>query len=90
MLLSDAPAYNSSCAAVNGELLAVGGRDKDQKPTAAIHKYNPTTDSWDLTSNMPSARFCSLIAVLPTNVMVVVGGSTQSFDNLSIVEVVQV
>ena len=72
---ADTPAYSSTCAAVNGELLAVGGRDEDDKPSSAIHKYNPTTNSWDLISNMPTARFLSLVAVIPTNEMMVVGGS---------------
>ena len=72
--VADAPAYSSTCAAVNGELLAVGGCDKDFKPSSAIHKYNPTTNSWDLISNMPTARYRSLVAVLPTNEMMVVGG----------------
>jgi N-acetylneuraminic acid mutarotase len=73
--VTDAPAYLSTCAAVNGELLAVGGCDKDDKPSSAIHKYNPTTNSWDLISNTPTARWHSLVAVLPTNEMMVVGGS---------------
>ena len=72
--VADAPAYYSTCAAVNGELLAVGGCDKDFKPTSAIHQYNPTTNSWDLISNVPTARYRSLVAVLPTSEMLVVGG----------------
>ena len=71
--VADAPVYFSTCAAVNGELLAVGGID-NTKPTAAIHKYSPTTNSWDLISNMPTARYKCLVAVLPTNEMMVVGG----------------
>ena len=73
--VADAPAYRSTCAAVNGELLAVGGCHKDDKPSSVIHKYNPTTNSWDLISNMPNARYECLVAVLPTNEMIVVGGS---------------
>ena len=73
--VADAPAYWSTCAAINGELLAVGGCDEDNKPTAAIHKYNPITNSWDLISNMSTARYRCLVAVLPTNEMMVVGGS---------------
>ena len=85
--VADAPSYYSTCAAVNGKLLAVGGRDKDCKPTANIHKYNPTTNSWDLISNMPTARFCSLVAVLPTNEMMVVGGKDESLNHLDIVKI---
>ena len=72
--VTDAPAYRSTCAAVNGQLLAVGGSDKDYKPTSAIHQYNPTTNSWDLISNMPTVRRWNLVAVLPTNEVMVVGG----------------
>ena len=85
--VADAPAYYSTCAAVNGELLAVGGCDKDGKPTAAIHKYNPTINSWDLISNMPTARYWSLVAVLPTNEMMVVGGTIKDWKFTDIVEV---
>ena len=77
--VADAPAYLSTCAAVNGELLAVGGCDKDDKPSSAIHKYNPTTNSWDLISNMPTARYNCLTAtmILPTGrEMNIVGGES--------------
>ena len=72
--VADVPAYYSTCAAVNGQLLAVGGFDEDLKGTAAIHKYNPTTNSWDHISNMPAARYICVVAVLPTNEMMAVGG----------------
>ena len=71
--VADAPAYHSTCTAVNGELLAVGGYENN-KATSAVHKYNSTTNSWDLINNMPTARYRSLVAVLPTNEMIVVGG----------------
>jgi hypothetical protein len=87
--VADAPAYRSTCAAVNGEPLAVGGRDEDRKPSAAIHKYNPTTDSWYLISNMPTARRRILVAVLPTNEMMVVGGYGE-YHNLDIVEIASI
>jgi N-acetylneuraminic acid mutarotase len=79
--VADAPAHLSTCAAVNGELLAVGGHDQDRKSSSAIHKYNPTTNSWDLISNMPTARYESLVAVLPTNdpEMMVVGGTIYTY-----------
>ena len=79
--VADAPAgLYCTCAAVNGELLVVGGRDKDGKSSSAIHKYNPTTNSWDLISNMPTARWRSFVAVLPTNEMMVVGGYINHYD----------
>ena len=87
--IADAPAYYSTCAAVNGELLAVGGCGEIVERLSPIHKYNPTTNSWDLISSMPTARWFSLIAVLPTNEMMVVGGriGTAMHDVLNIIEV---
>ena len=74
--ITDVPVYKSTCAAVNGELVAVGGVDIERKTTSAIHRYSPTTDSWDVISNMPTARTYCLVAVLQTNEMMVVGGFT--------------
>ena len=71
--ITDIPVYSSTCAAVNGELVAVGGVHA-YETSAAIHKYNPASDSWDIISNMPTARYRRLVAVLPTNEMMVVGG----------------
>ena len=72
--ITNVPVYCSTCAAVNGELVAVGGLGAGSENTSAVHKYNPTTDSWDIISNMPTARRNCLVAVLPTNEMMVVGG----------------
>ena len=77
---ADAPAYRFTCAAVNGQLLAVGGCDEGRNATAAIHKYNPITNSWDHISNMPTARCRCLVAVLPTNEMMAVGGVISGFS----------
>ena len=78
--ITDVPVYLSTCAAANGELVAVGGHVQVTwgKTTTAVHKYNPTTDSWDIISNMPTARYHCLVAVLPTNEMMVVGGYESS------------
>ena len=54
--------------------------------SSAIHKYNSTTNSWDLIS-MPTARYECLVAVLPTNEMMVVGGYDKHRSPKSIVEI---
>ena len=77
--IADDPVTDSTCAAVNGELVAIGGMDTGDKTTAAVHKYNPT-NSWDVISNMPTARYRCLVVVLPTNEMMVVGGKTSYFN----------
>ena len=84
--VADVPVYSSTCVDVNGELVAVGGDDKG-KPTSAVYKYNPITDSWQLISNMPTARSECLVAVLPTNEMIVVGGFGSATDKIDIVNI---
>ena len=86
--VADAPAYYSICAAVNGELLAVGGCNEIWQATSAVHKYNSTTNSWDLINNsvMIIAREFCLVAVLPTNEVMIVGGLSAGHfcDNVEI------
>ena len=87
--IADVPVYSSICAAINGKLVAVGGVHTKDKITLSVHKYNPTTDSWDIDSisNMPTARRLCLVAVLPTNEVMVVGGFT-SGSTTNIVEII--
>ena len=61
------PVQSSSLAAVSGRLLAIGGRDSQNKPTADIHQYNPTIDSWEVISQMSAASEYLCVAVLPGN-----------------------
>ena len=73
--IADAPVVESTCAAVGGDLVAVGGRGASvYLNTSAVYKYNMISESWDLITNMPTARHLCLVAVLPTNEMMVVGG----------------
>ena len=74
--LADTPVTLSTCASLHGRLLAVGGRDSDDKETTAIHMYNTTTNSWEVISHMATPRSGCLVAVLPHNELMVVGGYT--------------
>ena len=78
--VADVPFYRSTCATVNGELLAVGGVTRSQTKMPSVYKYNPTTNSWDLISKMPTARYLCQVAVLPDNEIMVVGGHMGTFD----------
>ena len=75
--VADVPTTRSTCAAVNGHLLAIGGMDAQNRKASAIYEYNTATGSWDLISNMPTPQYNRLVAVLPTNEMIVVGGCTR-------------
>ena len=77
------PVFYSVCVSVNGELVAVGGVDNFGNTIPAIHKYNSTTDSWSVIGNMPTARHDCFVAVLPSNIMMVVGGCKQFTKNLT-------
>ena len=73
------PVNRSTCASLNGQLIAVGGWDSDyKKPTNSVYAYDPTTDRWDVISTMPTARYHCLVAVLHGNQLMVVGGFTGS------------
>ena len=72
--LADTPVTLSTCASLHGRLLAVGGKDSDDNRTTAIHMYNTTTNSWEVISHMTTGRSQCLVAVLPHNELMVVGG----------------
>ena len=72
--LADTPLTLSTCASLHGQLLAVGGTDSDEKQTTAIHMYNMTTYSWEVISHMATPRSQCLVAVLPHNELMAVGG----------------
>ena len=78
------PVILSTCASLNGQLIAVGGLDSDAKKTTnSVYAYDPTTDRWDVISTMPTARSRCLVAVLPGNQLMVVGGFTDSYGSVT-------
>ena len=74
--LADTPVTLSTCASLCGQLLAVGGKDIAGRIVTAIHTYNPATNSWEVISHMATPRTYCLVAVLPHNELMVVGGQT--------------
>ena len=62
----------SSLVAVNGRLLAIGGRNSQAKPTADFHQYNPTIDSWEVVSQMSAPSFDLHAAVLRGNKIMII------------------
>ena len=74
--VTDLPVCSSSFTTLCGQLLAVGGCDyRFENCTTAIHQYDPATNSWEVISHMPTARYDTLVAVLPGNKLMVVGGN---------------
>ena len=68
------PLHSATGVTLCGQLLAVGGKDDNSKRTTAVHQYNPVTDSWEVISHMSIPRSKCLVAVLPGNKLMVVGG----------------
>ena len=77
----DLPITRSTLTTLGGHLLAIGGVDDSDKPTAdkptaAVRCYDTRTDSWRVVSQMKSARSRCLAAALPEDRLLVVGGTT--------------
>ena len=82
--LADTPVTLSTCVSLHGQLLTVGGCDSHNKRTTAIHMYNTTTNSWKIISHMATPRCRCLVAVLPHNRLMVVGGLTTYVETDSV------
>ena len=78
-LYTDLPVEHSTLVTLNGQLVAVGGQDYRNK-TNNVYSYNKETNSWEVISQMPTPRYQCLVAVLPHNELMVVGGWTTSGD----------
>ena len=76
--ITDFPVRDSTCVTLNGQLLAVGGRDSHNKDTNNIYSYDTKTNSWEVISHMPTPRHNCLVTVLPGNKLMVVGGCYMS------------
>ncbi len=74
--VADLPVKLSTAVTLHGRLLAIGGKDSNDKATAAIHMYLPTTNSWEVISHMNIPRSGCLSAVLPNDQLMIVGGWT--------------
>ena len=72
--VADCPVMLSTCVSLQGRLLTVGGKALNNTITSAVHMYNPNTDSWEIVSQTPTARYLPLAAAVNDNQLLVVGG----------------
>ena len=75
--VANLPTYYATCAALHGQLLAVGGLDKDGSKSDAVYRYCSSANSWEVISHMPSPQYDCLVAVLPSSELMVVGGGSE-------------
>ena len=88
--ITDLPAECSTIVTLNGQLLSIGGQGCHGNTyyTNAIYSYNPVTNFWELVNCLPTPRYNCLVAVLPGNKLMVVGGeSTRLIDTVEIASV---
>ena len=72
--VADAPHYGSTAVCVGEVLLAIGGQSAADEETSAIAYYNRTSDSWEDMGHMTTPRSEPLVALLPSNELIVAGG----------------
>ena len=67
--LTDIPVpHGASLATLRGHVLAIGAKNR------SIHCYDRNTNSWIIIGALPTQRSDTLVAVLPSNELIVVGG----------------
>ena len=85
--IDDVPLHDTTCVAVHGELLAVGGvyiHPTIYRPSKAIYIYDSTFNSWRVISHMSTSRSLCFAAVLPDNTLIVVGGIANHIQTNSV------
>ena len=85
--IADLPVTKSTCVSLNHQLLAIGGKDADEKVSSAIHLYDLATKNWRVISHMSIARRSCFAAVVPESKLVVVGGWVSTYSDSDSVEI---
>ena len=85
--IKNLPVTESTLTTLGGHLLAIGGWNDSDDPTADVHCYNHQTDSWHVISKMKKKRSQPLSAVLPEDQLLVVGGYDKIYIPTTSVEI---
>ena len=76
--IKELPVIRSTLTTLGGHLVAIGGADYSNDPTSDFRCYDPQTDSWQVIMKMKTKRSHSLVAVLPEDRLIIVGGRDAS------------
>ena len=73
----NSPLFSSAAAELEGHLLAIGGKDNSNSPSSAVHRYLPSTKSWEIIANgsLPRPKYHAAAVSLEGGDIIVVGGS---------------
>ena len=74
--ISDLPVTQTTCIMMENSLLAIGGKDSENKCATTIHMYKPATNSWEVISHMATPRSRCFAIVLPNSELMIIGGRT--------------
>ena len=76
--IAELPVVMSALVTLRGQLLAIGGSvtDTGDDETSEVRQYDVTTNSWSVISHMNTKRRRCFAAVLPNDLVMVVGGVT--------------
>ena len=86
--IADLPVYAATSAVLfTTVLVAIGGYDESETPTNAVYSYDPADDSWSVVGHLSRARYQALVATLPGNEVMVVGGYDPDFKVCSVMEI---
>ena len=85
--LKELPVTRSTLTTLGGHLVAIGGADVSDKPTADVCRYDLQTDSWLIITKMKTKRYCPLVAVLPEDRLIIVGGCDTPYQPTDSVEI---
>ena len=85
--INELPVARSTLTTLGGHLVAIGGTDDSDNPTADVCRYDPQTDSWHVIMKMKTKRCHSLVAVLPEDRLIIVGGGDASWRSMDSVEI---
>ena len=86
MRVADLPVKECTAVSLHSQLMAVGGKDSEDKPVSDIRKYNPSANSWEVISHMATPRIRCFAAVLPDSQLMVVGGRDSGNERMDSVE----
>ena len=85
--IKERPVTRSTLTTLGGHLVAIGGIDDSNNPTADVCRYDPQTDSWHVITKMKTKRYRPLVAVLPEDRLIIVGGWDTSLRSMDSVEI---
>ena len=74
--LPNTPRYRPAAAVLAGNLLAIGGNEtsKGGADMKEVYMYSPSTNSWIYISDLPAPRARTIVAILSSTEILVIGG----------------